>query len=335
MRCMKYKLSVIISVYNSAKYLKRCLDSLMQQTLTDVEFIFINDASTDDSLTILHEYESLFQNLAIKIINLKENGGIANARNIGLSNAEGEYITHCDSDDWIETDTYETLYNLAKTNNADITSCNFYHEYPNCQRVIKQPYSSKKEECIKKLLNGDLFPSLWASIIKRELIVKYHLHFPKGLNMGEDLFFNIQAYYYSNVITSTDKAFYHYYHHHDSVCVQRSRTSINSDIIIAGLIEQFFKERNEYGTFLKEIAYRKFYSKLPLIKNFNDKTAYHDWLCIYQETHPYIMSFGQIEIKLRAMLWLAAHHLFYVGKCLKFLLILQNKIKSAISLKSL
>lgn len=332
---MKHKVSVIIPVYNSSKYLKRCLDSLMQQTLKDIEYIFINDASTDDSLAILRDYESNYTNRAIIIIDLEKNKGITNARIIGITYAEGEFVTHCDSDDWIETDTYETLYNLAKTNNADIASCNFIHEYPDYQRVIKQPYSSKKEDCLKRFLNGDLFPSLCVSIIKRELIVKYHLHFPKGLNMGEDLFFNIQAYYYSNVISSTDKAFYHYYHHQDSVCVQRSRDSINSDIIIAGLIEQFFKERNDYGTFQKEIAYRKFYSKLPLIKNFNDKTAYHDWLCIYQETHPYIMSFRQIEIKLRAMLWLAAHHLFYIGKCLKFLLILQNKIKSAVSLKSL
>ena len=332
---MKHKVSVIIPVYNSSKFLKRCLDSLMQQTLKDIEYIFINDASTDDSLAILRDYESKYTNRAIIIIDLKKNEGIANARNIGITYANGEYVTHCDSDDWIETETYESLYNSAKSRNADIASCNFIYEYPNYQHIVRQPYASEKEECIKKLLNGAIFPSLWASIIKRELIVKYHLHFPKGLNMGEDLFFNIQAYYYSSTIISTDKAFYHYCHYQDSVCVQRSRASINSDIKIAGLIEQFFKERNESRTYQKEIAYRKFYSKLSLIKNFNDKAAYHDWLCTYQETHPYIMSFEQIEIKLRAMLWLAAHHQFYVGKCMRFILILQNRIKNAILLKSL
>lgn len=325
---MKYKVSVIIPIYNSSKYLRRCLDSLMQQTLKDIEFIFINDASTDNSLAILREYESQYDKRTIKIVNLQENGGISKARNIGLSYAEGEYVTHCDSDDWIEIDAYETLYYLAKSHNADIASCNFYHEYTNCQIAVKQSYSSKKEECIRKLLNGDLFPSLWISIIKRELIVINHLHFPTGLNMGEDLFFNIQAYYYSSTIIYTDKAFYHYCHHQDSVCVKRSRTSINSDIKIAGLIEQFFIKKNESKIYIREITYRKFYSKLPLIKDFNDKADYHDWLSIYQETHPYIMSFGQIEIKLRVMLWLAAHHLFYAGKVLRFILILQNKIRN-------
>ena len=103
------KVSVIVPVYNCEKYLKKCLDSLVNQTLKDIEIICVNDGSTDNSGRILEEYTDS----RIKIIT-KENGGLSSARNAGIAVAKGEYLGFVDSDDWVDLDFYEKLYNTAK-----------------------------------------------------------------------------------------------------------------------------------------------------------------------------------------------------------------------------
>ena len=114
------KVSVIVPVYNTEQYLKRCLDSICFQTLKDIEIICINDASTDDSLHILKEY-ALLDN-RIKIVNFEQNQEVSHARNTGIEMARGEYIGFVDSDDTIESYCYEKLYNSAKESDADIAT---------------------------------------------------------------------------------------------------------------------------------------------------------------------------------------------------------------------
>lgn len=325
---MEYKVSVIIPVYNTSMYLPKCIESLMHQTLDSVEFIFINDASTDDSHHIIRQYADNYPSRVIKIIDLKQNQGISFARNTGLKNATGEYITHCDSDDWIEPETYETLYNLAKENNADIASCNFIHEYLNSQETCIQPYSSDRNDSIRKLLNGEIFPSLWASIIKRDIIIDNNLHFPIGLNMGEDLLFNIQAYYFSEVLVSTRRALYHYRHSENSVCIRRSRASIESDIKIAGLIDNFLIEKKCHHDYEQDIRYRKFYSKLALIRNFDSVKDFNEWINIYPETNPGTLSYKRIKLTLRIQLWLSIHNMFRIAQLFKYILIWQHRFRT-------
>ena len=106
-----YKVSVIIPVYNTEQYLNKCLDSLVNQTLKDIEIILINDGSTDNSQNIIDEYSAKYPDKIKSFI--KENGGQATARNLGITKATGEYIGFVDSDDWIELNMYEELYNKA------------------------------------------------------------------------------------------------------------------------------------------------------------------------------------------------------------------------------
>lgn len=325
---MEYKISVIIPIYNSALYLKQCVDSLMKQDIDEIEYIFINDASTDGSLSVLNSLLKNYPNKHSRIINLEKNGGISNARNIGLKYAKGEYVTHCDSDDWVDANMYSTLYQLATSNNADIVACNFVDEYKNYYKIHFQPYSTNMEENIRRLLNGDIFPSLWASIIRRELISSHEIGFPKNLNMGEDLLFNVKAYLFANKIIHSNIPYYHYRHTNNSVCVRRSRKSIDSDIIIARCIEDFLTENGYNEIFKKEIAYRKFFSKQALIRNFDNKEEYYEWLNIYPETHKRILSYNKIEPKLRFMLWLASKHLFIASVIIKKFLNLQHSLRN-------
>lgn len=322
------KVSVIIPIYNASVYLKECVESLMRQTLDEVEYIFINDASTDNSLTILEDILIHYPNKHTKIINLEKNGGISNARNIGLDNATGEYITHCDSDDWVNPEMYATLYQLAIEKEADIVACNFIYEYKNRSKEYLQNYSSDMQENMRKLLNGEIFPSLWSSLIKRDLITYHEICFPDNLNMGEDLLFNVKAYYYANKIVHTDSSFYHYRHSESSVCVRRSRKSIDSDIAIAKLIEEFLIDNNCQKCYEKEIRYRKFFSKLALANDLNNTNLYEEWLRIYPETNTRIWDYKQINWKHRLELWLAANKMLPAAKVFHKFLRIQYQLRN-------
>ena len=112
------KISIIIPVYNTEKYLKRCLESVCNQTLKDIEIICINDASSDNSIAILKEFEK--KDNRIKVINLDKNEGASVARNLGIEVSRGEYLGFIDSDDCVDPDFYEKLYSKAKSKNADV-----------------------------------------------------------------------------------------------------------------------------------------------------------------------------------------------------------------------
>ena len=121
------KISIIIAVYNCEKYIEACVRSLFEQTLYDIEYVFVNDDTPDNSVTIL---ENVIENYPtrkpfIKIINLERNGGVSNARRIGIENATGEYVIHADSDDWVDKDMYERLYLKAKETDVQLVSTSF------------------------------------------------------------------------------------------------------------------------------------------------------------------------------------------------------------------
>ena len=326
---MKSKVSIVIAIYNCEKYIEICARSLFEQTLNEIEFIFVNDATPDNSVKILENIikEYPHRQPYIKIINLDKNKGVSHARQVGISNATGEYIIHTDSDDWIDNDMYERLYHCAKTTNADIVGCNFRHEFSDVQYDFLQPYTNNKEENIRRLIIGQIFPSLCTSLTRRSLIDNNNLNFPIGLNMGEDLFFNLQLYLYSNIFASLNWAPYHYRHTEDSSCIKRTRKSIDSDIAIAGLIEKKLKELGLYQNYINEIEYRKFYSKLPLMLDLNNEESYKTWLNIYPETNSRIWRYKMIDWKQRLILWFAAHHMLSVAKVFQRFLELQHKVR--------
>ena len=197
------KVSVIVPFYNVEKYIDKCLNSLVNQTLEDIEIIIVNDGSKDNSETIAKEYASKYKN---KIVYLeKENGGLSDARNYAMPYATGEYIAFLDSDDYVEFDMYEQMYKKAKKENADIVECNFLWEYPNETieskgRIYKDKYDI--------LLNARVVA--WNKLIKRELIEKTKIKFPYGLRY-EDVEFFYKLIPYINKLDIVDKAFVHTY----------------------------------------------------------------------------------------------------------------------------
>ncbi len=204
------KVSVIIPIYNAEKYLQRCLDSVCNQTLKDIEIICVNDCSTDKSLDILHEYAK--QDARIKIIDCKVNGGESKARNVGLDLASGEYIAFVDNDDCLDWDFYEKLYDKAKENNADISK----------GRVHVVGYDGKEtfDDLNEKIreTNSLLFFAYywWTAIYKASLIKDNNIRLPEGYPLGGDVLFLNQAVLACKAYVLCDDAFYHYYRREDS-----------------------------------------------------------------------------------------------------------------------
>ena len=247
------KVSVIVPIYNVERFVKRCLDSLVNQTLQEIQIILVNDGSTDESGNIAKEYASKHSN---KIIYLeKENGGLSDARNFGMRYAEGEYIAFLDSDDYVENTMYEEMYNKALQENSDYVECDFLWEYPNKVKKDKRiPYSNKKE----MLTNVRVVA--WNKLIKREILEKNNISFPKGLRY-EDIEFTYKLIPYLNKVSYVDKEFVHYVQRNNSIAnVQNERTA--EVFTIFDNIIKYYQEKGFYEEYKEELEYS--YSRILL-----------------------------------------------------------------------
>lgn len=240
------KVSIIVPIYNVEKYLERCINSLIGQTLDDIQIILVNDGSTDSSGKIAKEYAIKHQD---KIMYLeKENGGLSDARNYGLPYATGEYIAFLDSDDYIDKEAYKAMYDKAKQENADYLECDFIWEYPNKLKEDKRvDYKNKKE------MLAFVRVVAWNKLIKREVIEKNKLEFPKGLRY-EDVEFTYKLIPHLNKVSYIDKCFIHYTQRENSIAnVQNARTS--EIFTILDNVISYYKENEFYKEYEDELEY--------------------------------------------------------------------------------
>lgn len=200
------KVSVIIPVYNTEKFLRKCLDSVCNQTLQDIEIICINDCSTDGSLEILREYAG--KDNRIKLIELLENCGAAKARNIGIDIAEGEYLGFVDSDDFIDLDFYKKLYGKAKETDADAVKGKLYLYDINTNKVYLEAWIDINDSVKKNKAN--FYFTFTTAIYKSSLIKEYNIRFLEGLIHFEDPYFTIMAAIHYNKLEVIDDAKYYY-----------------------------------------------------------------------------------------------------------------------------
>ena len=323
------KVSVILTIYNREKYIEKCVRSLLEQTLDNIELVVVDDASTDSSLAILNNVLEEYPDRKpqVKLICLKTNAGRAVARQTGIDHVKGEYVIHVDSDDWVDSDMLELLYSKAKETDADIVGCNVTHEYGTKQRIFKQSYSGDVEEDIRRLLNGKLFPSLCTSLTRTSIIRENGITFPQGLDTGEDLLFNLQLYLHANKVVGIENASYHYRHTEDSGSFQHTEKSIKSVIEVARRTEALMRETGNYEKYEQEILFRKFSMKCALVTDFKNKDYNKEWLNLFPETHSYIWKYKQFSRKRRVELWLAAHNLFTLARCFQRMLKMQHKIR--------
>ncbi len=196
------KVSVIVPCYNTEKYVASCLDSLLGQSLSDIEIICIDDNSTDATLRVLKKYAAQDSRIIVK--SQKQNSGVSVARNTGVRHASGEYIAFVDSDDTVDSDFYEKLYNAAKKENADIARGEL--KSVNIQGQTEYMLLNSRIKRNKYYFNL----CFTTAIYRTALIRKYKLGFPVGISMAEDRYFLISAVHYAKKIVTIDNTFYNY-----------------------------------------------------------------------------------------------------------------------------
>lgn len=209
------KLSIVVAVYNLEEYLPRCLDALVNQTMKEIEIICVDDGSTDSAPKIIDDYQSKYPDL-VKSFH-KENGGEFTTRNYGLERAIGEYVTFVDTDDYVETNWAEKLYNAAKQNDADLAVCGFERIDLKTNKVIAKNMT-KFGNTVKEISPKDdyvLFinPAPWNKVYKREKIKDLRFLPFRGFN---DTMFLASCYIKMDKIAFIPDVLYHYYLRYDS-----------------------------------------------------------------------------------------------------------------------
>lgn len=203
------KISVIVPVYNVETTVGKCIESILNQTFSDIELIVVNDGTPDKSMEVVEKYK---QDKRIKIVN-KENAGLPQARKTGFENSTGEYIFFVDSDDWIEPNTLELLYRAIKSANADIACCNIEVDYLNSDRKeyikAKKTGEFSRHESIRMIhdMNG-IFQYAWNKLYCRKVIRENN--FPKGHFIGEDYCTVLAIMENVLKITQIPECLYHY-----------------------------------------------------------------------------------------------------------------------------
>lgn len=237
------KVSVVIPAYNVEKYIKQCLDSVINQTLKDIEIICINDGSKDNTLAILQEFAQ--KDSRIRLID-KVNEGISAARNQGMELARGEYISFIDSDDWIDENYLESLYNTAKKYNSDLACSSIIRVTGNRKRkkliYTKEEFSNDKNKK-NELTNAPIYSYVWNKIYNREKLLQSNVKFPVG-RVYEDVIWCLKAIYYMDSVVTVPSAIYYYRKNPTSIMSTKSEQNAKDYAISEKEMLEFAKEKD-------------------------------------------------------------------------------------------
>ena len=265
------KVTIIIPIYNLEKYIKKCIDSVIKQTLKEIEIILVDDGSTDASPSICDDYAK--NDDRIKVVHQK-NMGLSGARNTGIHESTGKWFMIVDGDDWLEPDAVEVLYKNAEDNDSDIFISSFYDNYP--QKQIKDSFFNEdrlqfhtpeektylQENCISrnKYSNKKCVTNVgvtWARLYKRQFIIDKNLEFIVGLKRTQDAIFNLYAFEYANKVDYIDIPTHHYRIWENSASRKYSKDFHITANELSQHILEFMKKTN------KEIVMKQaYYSKV-------------------------------------------------------------------------
>lgn len=207
------KISVIVPVYKAEAYLHRCVNSILNQTFTDFELLLIDDGSPDSSGEICDEYAA--KDSRVRVFH-KENGGVSSARNLGLDNAVGRYITFVDSDDWLEEECFEYCVNSIK-DDIDLVQLGFTFAYANGSMRKSNKLKDTILPSIDYINNSSFHVCVWGNIFKKTIIDNYIIRFDETMKLGEDQKFLLDYMRHCSKIQSISMSYYNYYQNIGSV----------------------------------------------------------------------------------------------------------------------
>ncbi len=263
------KVTVIIPVYNVAGYIEKCATSLFEQTLDGLEILFIDDCSPDNSVEIIKKTLKKYpaRNTLTRIIRMPSNSGLSAVRRCGIIEATGQYVIHCDGDDWVDPDLYEIMYNKAVKDNADVVVCGFVYENLKGNEICKNElHNIDGKSLLCSWYKSTCHMSTCNKLVRRSIYTKYDILPWVGLNMWEDNVLLTRVFYYAKTIAYANDCYYHY-----------NRTNINAMtsgygikqveqmISIAEHLTDFFESKPDAKDFDKTVKAFQFLAKINLV----------------------------------------------------------------------
>lgn len=276
------KISVIVPIYGVEQYIERCVRSLFRQTLSDIEFIFIDDCTKDDSISILNKLiednRTVIMNKGwkVRVESMPSNSGLPAVRKYGVSLSEGDYIAHCDSDDWVEPSMYQLLYEKAIEKNYDIVWCGYY-------RTDGKSFIKKTDNRQRFLMQGPV----WNKIIKRTVYTDNFIVYPIS-SKAEDGALMTQLSFFSKSRYYIDQPLYNYFINDKSICGQIDENScirkLEQEKLNVQLREDFLRREEVIEKYDIDIIMWK-YAARENLKPLLNQTKY---LRLWRETYPEI-----------------------------------------------
>lgn len=241
------KVSIIVPCYNSSTYLERCMTSLLNQTLREIEIILIDDGSSDDTLSLLKKYEKEYKDM-ITVVALPKNKGLGNARNEGIKKASAEYIGFVDSDDYVDKNMFYEMYEKAKKDKSEVVECDFIWEFPDKNVVdVGREYTPLKEMLtrVRVMACNKIYKTTWLKRVNPQFAV--------GLKY-EDVLFTYQYVPYVKKVSFIRTPFYHYVQRKSSLANHQTKRVREMYDVLQQVLD-YYKEKNIYSEYKEELEY--------------------------------------------------------------------------------
>ena len=283
----KIKVSILVPFYKVEKYVGRCVESLFTQTYHNVEYVFVNDCTPDNSMEVINDkIEEYGLASKCKMIVHEQNLGISASRNDCLDNMTGDYFLFIDSDDYIDTDMVELLVEAAIKENADISGCGYIEEFADHSVEHPQKYTNDHDEMMRAITLLTIKGVMWKLLVRSTIVTDHRdeVRFIPDRNMVDDYLFCCQIFYYAQRFAGVDRCMYHWIQYNPNNYTHTTVFAVESQAAAIRKVEQFYKDKGIYGVVEEELTQRKFISKLPLLL---DRNCFNvtKWRAIFPESN--------------------------------------------------
>ena len=278
-------ISVVIPIYNTASYLRQCIESILKQTYKDFEILLVDDGSTDNSKDICLEYQNKYENIRYLY---KENSGVSATRNYGIDNAKGRWIFFLDSDDFLLSDNvFEILIDVVNEDETNIPVFNFRYIYDDKEKDgSKFDLSSinDKEIIMNIVLGrqsnsfyGQMFRASWGKMFDKELLDKHNIRFDERMYIGEDAIFLLDYFKVNNNLKFIDEPLYGYRYHNSSACRKYKADLLEQDLIqLDNLLKRLDINDNDYKKVICGFIIGEYWGLISNGKKKDKKIGYND-----------------------------------------------------------
>ena len=292
-------ITVIVPVYKAEKYLHRCVDSILAQTFTDFEVLLIDDGSPDRSGEICEEYAQ--KDARVRVFH-KDNAGVSSARNLGLDNAKGEWVTFVDSDDWVHEDFIKKRFELALVDDADIAYCDIEYVYStqNVYAKMAEQVEGKASTVNSWILSRTTYSPI--ILARKNLFDKYDLRYIEGLRFGEDFNLIIKLVMYANKVSHIKEALYDYNKQNEGSAMTKLHLYRDDLQYVYTDLTESFKKEGIYNQCIEMISWCILeYKLVSIVKGEHTFKELRDFI---PESHRFIFNNGFLDLKSKIMLFL-------------------------------